>query len=514
MVKICCVYGCSKNKARWPALSFYLLPNRVTEPARRQAWLTAISRAQEEAPGRLWEPKSDYNYICSSHFISGAKHNSKDHPDYVPSVFPQWPSSGSPAKRKLDRYERAERKRKRGEKAHHRPRKPDEVKDVLDDPPDDDIAVPIEEEEEAVPVDDEEEAGPAPPGFQAPLQPTERESSILEMEALRRERDEARIKVQGLEDSLLASNLSSKSVENDDKKCKNMTGLSWCVFMQVFLFLKTFITAHAINKDSLPLQEQFFVVLVQLRQGLTFEFIATVKGMKKTTAIDYFWKWLDLMHAKLGFLVKFQDRNYIFQTIPPVFKNKFPRLTSIVDCFEIFIDAPRRLKARAQCWSNYKHHCTVKVFISCSPLGHINYVSKVYGGRASDVQVVRESNFMTYEFHMPGDQILADRGFTLQDEFAAACGVNLLLPSFTKGKRQLSAEEVETSRKISSVRIHIERVIGLLKNRYKILQGPISIQSLQKITDEADKKPLASIDKIVRVCAALINLGEGIVYRE
>lgn len=282
--------------------------------------------------------------------------------------------------------------------------------------------------------------------------------------------------MKGLKDSLLASNLPSKSVENDDKKCTLMTGLSWCVFMQVFLFLKTFITARGINKDSLPLQEQFFMILVKLRQGLTFEFIATVKGVKKTTAIGYFWKWLDLMHAKLRFPVKFQDREYIFQTIPPVFKNKFPRLT----CFKIFIDAHRKLKARAQCWSNYKHHCTVKVFISCSPLGHINYVSKVYGGRASDVQVVRESNFMTYEFHMPGDQILADRGFTLQDEFAAACGVNLLLPSFTKGKRQLSPEKVETSRKISSVRIHIECVIGLIKNRYKILQGPISIQSLQQ----------------------------------
>ena len=260
--------------------------------------------------------------------------------------------------------------------------------------------------------------------------------------------------MKGLEDYLLASNLSSKSVENDDKKCKLMTGLSWCVFMQVFLFLKTFITARGINKDSLPLQEQFFMILVQLRQGLTFEFIATVKGVKKTTAIGYFWKWLDLMHAKLRIPVKFQDREYIFQTIPPVFKNKFPRLTSIVDCFKIFIGAPRKLKARAQCWSNYKHHYTVKVFISCSPLGHINFVSKVYGGRASDVQLVREFKFMTYEFHMPCYQILNDRGFTLQDEFAAACGVNLLLPSFTKGERQLSPEEVETSRKISCLNSH------------------------------------------------------------
>lgn len=98
------------------------------------------------------------------------------------------------------------------------------------------------------------------------------------------------------------------------------------------------------------------------------------------------------MHAKLGFLVKFQDRDYIFQTIPPIFESQFPPLTSIIDCFEVFIDSLKNLKASAQCWSNYKNHCTIKVFISCSPLGHINYVSKAYGGRASDVQIVKESD--------------------------------------------------------------------------------------------------------------------------
>ena len=38
------------------------------------------------------------------------------------------------------------------------------------------------------------------------------------------------------------------------------------------------------------------------------------------------------------------------------------------------------------------------------------------------------------------------------------------LPSFAKGKRQLAAEEVEKTRKIASVQIHIERVICLKGN--------------------------------------------------
>ena len=52
---------------------------------------------------------------------------------------------------------------------------------------------------------------------------------------------------------------------------------------------------------------------------------------------------------------------------------------------------------------------------------------------------------------MPGDQILADRGFTLQDDFAAESCAELITPAFTRGKAQLSAKEVECSRKIASI---------------------------------------------------------------
>ena len=78
--------------------------------------------------------------------------------------------------------------------------------------------------------------------------------------------------------------------------------------------------------------------------------------------------------------------------------------------------------------------------------------------------------------HMPGDQILADRGFTLQDDFAAGSSSELLIPAFTRGLSQLSAKDVETSRKIASVRIHIERVIGCMRNRYSILKGTLTLR--------------------------------------
>ena len=61
-----------------------------------------------------------------------------------------------------------------------------------------------------------------------------------------------------------------------------------------------------------------------------------------------------------------------------------------------------------------------------------------------------------------GDAVLTDRGFDTGDDIALH-GATLQIPSFTRGKKQLSMQEVVCSQRISKVRIHIERVIGLLE---------------------------------------------------
>ena len=72
---------------------------------------------------------------------------------------------------------------------------------------------------------------------------------------------------------------------------------------------------------------------------------------------------------------------------------------------------------------------------------------------------------------------------------------------------------MEKTRKIASVRMHIERVIGLIKNRYTILKGILPLRTVKGIADDANTKPFSSCNKIVTVCAALVNLEESIVYK-
>ena len=87
--------------------------------------------------------------------------------------------------------------------------------------------------------------------------------------------------------------------------------------------------------------------------------------------------------------------------------------------------------------------------------------------------------------------IMADRGFDIQD-LLAKYELMLNIPPF-KGKNHLEKEDVIKTQKIARVRIHIERVIGQVKQRYRLLQGVIPLSMA------------GSINQIWCVCCLLTN---------
>lgn len=191
--------------------------------------------------------------------------------------------------------------------------------------------------------------------------------------------------------------------------------------------------------------------------------------------------------------------------MPRCFIDSFGLKTSvIIDCLEVFIDRPSNLLARAQTFSNYKHHNTVKVLIGITPQGTVSFVSEAWGGRTSDKFLIENCGFL--KNLVPGDLVLADRGFTVNEEVWLR-QAELNIPAFTKGKNQLDPVDVEKTRKIAYVRIHVERVIGVLRQKYTILQSTLPTDFLT--CNQENQIPL--IDRMVRVCSALVNLCPPIV---
>ena len=112
-------------------------------------------------------------------------------------------------------------------------------------------------------------------------------------------------------------------------------------------------------------------------------------------------------------------------------------------------------------FSNNKNHNTYKGLIGISPSGTVTFISDLYFGSISDKELTRRCGFLN--LLEPGDSVMADRGFDIKDDLDIL-GVKLNIPPFLRGKQQLDEKELIETRRIATLRIHVERAMEQLKN--------------------------------------------------
>ena len=91
----------------------------------------------------------------------------------------------------------------------------------------------------------------------------------------------------------------------------------------------------------------------------------------------------------------------------------------VVDCAELQIQKSKCLNCCVHTYSVYKGGHTIKFMVGIAPDGTIIFVSRIYGGRASDKFIFNDSKII--DLCEDSDAVMADKGFAIKEECKNAC---------------------------------------------------------------------------------------------
>ncbi|XP_065068969.1 uncharacterized protein LOC135694198 [Rhopilema esculentum] len=240
---------------------------------------------------------------------------------------------------------------------------------------------------------------------------------------------------------------------------------------------------------KLCLEQEYLLVLMRLRLGLFVKDLA-FRFQTSTTRVSQIWiTWIKLLSKELRNLIIWPSKGQIIATLPDAFKRLYPKVRTIIDCTEVFVENSSSLEVQAILWSDYKHHCTVKFLVAITPNGAISWVSPCFGGRTTDLYIVRYSGFL--DLLEPYDTVIADRGFKIKSDLLMKRCFLAIPPSAARGTQMTQSER--TTNRVANVWIFVEKAIARVK-WFHILKREMSLLEM----------PL--VDDIVVTCCALVNL--------
>ncbi|XP_035513382.1 uncharacterized protein si:dkey-56d12.4 [Morone saxatilis] len=254
------------------------------------------------------------------------------------------------------------------------------------------------------------------------------------------------------------------------------TGLS----LKTFHILVSTLEVYASNAFPMSVQDQVLMTLMTLKSDRLIGDLSRQFHISQSMASKIFSYWIDRLEEVLLPLIPWLPKETIQATSPEAFKKNFPNTTCILDCSEILFQKPKVVNSSKE--SDHK----VKYLVAIAPCGLIMFISPAYGGRCSDKFISIDSGILDHL--KPGDEVMADQGFNIK-KLLLDRGVKLVMASCTKKRGQLPEE----------VRVHVGRAISRLKV-YKILSEVVSSTMAPKI------------DKILRICAALVNLRPDLIH--
>ncbi|KAK5647949.1 hypothetical protein RI129_002841 [Pyrocoelia pectoralis] len=204
-----------------------------------------------------------------------------------------------------------------------------------------------------------------------------------------------------------------------------------------------------------------FLTLKKIRTGQSLTSLADDFGTSEANASKIFSKSLPVISKYLRKCILTAQPTSVKLNLPLAFRARYNNVLCIIDCLEIEIEKPSDSVKQSLTWSEYKKCNTLKYLISCTPDGIVNFISTGYGGRTSDAVIVENCGLL--EVLPPGVAIMADRGFKHIEHLLVTKGCVLVRPPSVSASLKSSKAEVLETKRIASLRIHVERVIRRLR---------------------------------------------------
>lgn len=451
----CCVFGCTNRRVSHPYLSFHGFPS---DPELRGKWIQACKR---EEGAHFTVTKN--TVVCSSHFrekdffsaIPGMTSTRRLRPGAVPSIFtfrPPVVERPSPSERRA-------------------------------------VAAARQEEFASQTPVKKPKRGESEREFNLRCDLEAANSRILELEQ--------NVKVLTDENRLLRSQIFRfENIQSESDRLSFLTGLNRQTWDSVWAFLQpseeNVLSTHASaaiekgrkiahgrgRKPSLSLEDQLLLTLMRLRLGHLEEELGYMFNVDAATISRIFAKWINFLYLRLGMIPIWPEWSDVEASMPEVFKTSYPDTFLIIDATELRCERPSSLSLQSQNYSAYKSHTTLKGLVGITPSGMFAFISQLYTGSISDRQLVMESGLLPLlDSVPPGKNIMADRGFEIQDLLVKP---NLLLnmPPFKGSRTSMPVDDVVKTQKIASVRIHVERAIGRVKGCFRIFDREIPLTTI------------------------------------
>ncbi|CAL9683874.1 unnamed protein product [Knipowitschia caucasica] len=433
----CSVPGCSCGARKQPYLSFHAFP---TDPDRRRQWIQAVRRDE----GPLFTIKTGSTFVCSRHFtpedyLTGST-VSRLKSGAVPSLFP-WNNFIAPPKRE-SAFQKAQKRQL-----------------VLSEQV---------SQAEAATAEHDYAAHPPPGALDKALE------TIKELEARLEKMD------------LSPSTLFNSYCFSDDQirfytkfPSKSVFRIFWESIAPSASRLVYWTRAQIIGDKEvaepsparrMPLIDEFLMYSFRVAVGMKEQLIADMFKVSISTVSRVTITWANYLFIVFSSINMWISREKVKASMPQRFVKRSPNVRVILDCTEVALEGASSLTLQSETFSAYKNRTTLKGLIGVAPNGLVTFISQLYTGCISDKEITKISGILP--LLEPGDEVMADKGFLIQD-LLDEVGAKLTMPPF-RHPGQFSKRETEETQAIARLRIIVEQAIARIKH-YHIWDSPVPL---------------------------------------